>query len=204
MEPELEKKVYKVIVIGECSVGKTSICSSAIRGTCSKFNESTIGAAFHQLKIAQPEAGVQHEFNIWDTAGQERFHSLLPMYFRDAPICLLVFDVSNRDSFERITYWFREYDRLKSTDICILYLIGNKIDLRERKENCVTREEAEEIARGIGAYYDETSAINNRTRHVFQNISTMIAGIPKYEEIKEERRVIVDEHKSKKHTHCVC
>jgi len=203
---KLEEKLYKVIFIGECSVGKSSICRSLTHRQYDERYESTIGAAFNMLSIEQPEVKQKHVFHIWDTAGQERFQSLLPLYFRDAPICIIVFDVSDRDSFEKVFVWARLYKKHSNLAEHIIYLIGNKIDLRDRDglgNKCVSRAEGEERAEQIDAFYDETSALNNQTMHVFDNISTLLAGTPKYQIIKTEQVKVVSSEPPKKDD-CSC
>ena len=195
----MEEKNYKTIFIGDCSVGKTSICRSLMKKPMDQRYEATIGAAYSILSITQPEVDTKYTFHIWDTAGQERFHSLLPLYFRNAPICIIVFDVMDLESYNHITMWYKLYRNYSNLDSQILYLVGNKIDLRT-ETNGITREMGENQANEIGAFYDETSAIEDHTCHVFDNISTMLAGIPKYQYMKEEVRHVIE----KNNNQCSC
>ena len=86
-------KCAKLVVMGDISVGKSSLLSRYIKNTFDQFNESTIGAAFF-TKHVESESGEKVNLEIWDTAGQERYNSLLPMYYRGANVIILVFDVN--------------------------------------------------------------------------------------------------------------
>ena len=118
---------YKTVMIGDSSVGKTSIVCSLF-GNFKEDIYSTIGAAYSRYK--DPET--QKNLDIWDTAGQERFKSLIGLYFRGAKIFIYVFDLTSRKTFNNIHQWIklvksrRVYDENDNT---LSYLIGNKYDL---------------------------------------------------------------------------
>lgn len=128
---------YKCTFIGNSSVGKTSIIIRAIKDTFSIFNEATIGAAFSIItkKIcAHPEITIKLE--IWDTAGQERFASLVTMYLRNSHVVLLVYDLSNPNSFKDIKEKWIPYIQKEAnykTD-ALIYLIANKYDLNQKDD----------------------------------------------------------------------
>ena len=94
-------KTAKLVVMGDVSVGKTSILTRYIKETFDNFSESTIGAAFFNKEVIA-ENGEKVVLEIWDTAGQERYDSLLPMYYRGANIILFVFDLSNIMTFNNL------------------------------------------------------------------------------------------------------
>merc|ERR1719401_226133 len=98
--------------------------------------------------------GREVHLSLWDTAGQERFHSLAPIYYRDADGALLVYDVSDLESFRRVAKWEREL-RISGTD-CAVCIVGNKADLRAQAQ--VPLPEAEAYATSIGARHSLTSA----------------------------------------------
>ena len=124
---------YKIVILGDSSVGKTSLVH---RFTTSKFDQhtaNTIGAAFitkEYQSTANPDKTVK--FEIWDTAGQERYRSLTPMYYRNAKTALVCYDLSNMsETFDKAKYWIEQL-QINSNDQKIkIRLIGNKIDLND-------------------------------------------------------------------------
>ena len=85
---------YKLVLLGDSAVGKSSLVLRFVRGQFFEYQESTIGAAFLTQTVALNETTVK--FEIWDTAGQERYHSLAPMYYRGAAAAIVVYDITNR------------------------------------------------------------------------------------------------------------
>ena len=122
-------KSSKLVVMGDVSVGKTSILTRYIKDTFDQFSESTIGAAFFTKKVTAP-TGENINLEIWDTAGQERYDSLLPMYYRGANIILFVFDLNNANSFSNLrTRWL---DIINQSGMnSIFFLVGDKCDLQQ-------------------------------------------------------------------------
>lgn len=124
----------KLVLLGESSVGKSSIVMRYITGSFQKTN-ATIGAAFTTKTFEVPQdGGVIKRINleIWDTAGQERYRSLAPMYFRNTDIALVVFDVTKPESLRKAQSWIEElnsYLEKDSRDSACIKLVGNKIDL---------------------------------------------------------------------------
>ena len=123
-------KSSKVVVMGDVSVGKTSILTQYTKGTFDKFNESTIGAAFLSKKL-QSKSGEEVNLEIWDTAGQERYDSLLPMYYRGANVLLLIFSLNDPVSFNNLrTRWLQTAEN--HTLDPLVFIVGNKSDLEQR------------------------------------------------------------------------
>lgn len=121
---------YKVAMVGDSGVGKTSIVSSFIRGTTSSSHEPTLGAAF-DTKFVNIGCEKKIKLQIWDTAGQERFKSLIPMYYRNAQACICVFDVTNYNSIKNLASWVNAYrsNSNTGTDDCVVIMVANKIDM---------------------------------------------------------------------------
>ena len=124
------KKLYKIIIIGDSSVGKTSILHTYIKGSFSNQYKATIGADFYtkNIEIDDEEIILQ----VWDTAGQERFQSLGMAFYRGADACLLVYDVTNYASFKNIDTWKNNFINNISIDDVNKFpiiLVGNKSDL---------------------------------------------------------------------------
>lgn len=112
---------YKIVLLGDASVGKTSIAERFLKNVYDEKKTSTIGAAFCCLKIDNIK------LNIWDTAGQERFSSIVPFYLRDAMVIMLVFDLSN-PKYDNIMHHLRVIS-MYATNIYKIIIVGNKNDL---------------------------------------------------------------------------
>ncbi|OHT09995.1 Ras-related protein RIC1 [Tritrichomonas foetus] len=95
---------------------------------------------------------------VWDTAGQERFRTITASYYRGSNGIIIVYDVTDRESFDHVSYWMKEIDRLATADVCKL-LVGNKADLTEKR--AVTTEEGQALANQFGITFVETSAKEN-------------------------------------------
>jgi Ras-related protein Rab-21 len=135
-------------------VGKTSLVAKYIANIYSKEIGPTIGASFFTCKINLNDTKVKMQ--LWDTAGQERFKAMAPMYYRNANAALLVFDVTNHNSFEEVKSWILELQRNVQEPMFLL-LVGNKIDLDVQR--AVSREEAFMYAQSIGAKFLESSVV---------------------------------------------
>ena len=144
---------FKLVLLGDSAVGKSSLVLRFVRGQFFEYQESTIGAAFLTQTVALNDTTVK--FEIWDTAGQERYHSLAPMYYRGAAAAVVVYDITNRDTFQRAKQWVKELQRQGNANI-VIALAGNKSDLSSKRK--VEPEEAESYASDNGIFFMETSA----------------------------------------------
>ncbi|KHJ88154.1 Ras family protein [Oesophagostomum dentatum] len=114
--------------------GKSSLVLRFVKGQFHEYQESTIGAAFLTQTVCLDDATVK--FEIWDTAGQERYHSLAPMYYRGAQAAIVVYDITNQESFQKAKNWVKELQRQASPNI-VMALAGNKADMANRNAiNC--------------------------------------------------------------------
>ena len=100
---------FKLVLLGESAVGKSSLVLRFVKGQFHEYQESTIGAAFLTQTLSMEDSEVK--FEIWDTAGQERYNSLAPMYYRGAQAAIVVYDILNQDSFQRAQTWVSELQR---------------------------------------------------------------------------------------------
>eukprot|EP00286_Rhodomonas_abbreviata_P012645 CAMPEP_0181324638 /NCGR_PEP_ID=MMETSP1101-20121128/20473_1 /TAXON_ID=46948 /ORGANISM="Rhodomonas abbreviata, Strain Caron Lab Isolate" /LENGTH=210 /DNA_ID=CAMNT_0023432841 /DNA_START=150 /DNA_END=782 /DNA_ORIENTATION=+ len=149
--PPLAK--YKLVFLGDQSVGKTSIITRFMYDKFDSTYQATIGIDFLSKTMYLDDRVVR--LQLWDTAGQERFRSLIPSYIRDSSVAVIVFDVTNRESFDNTGRWIDEVRQERGDDV-ILALVGNKTDLAEKRR--VSREEGEEKARKYKILFVETSA----------------------------------------------
>ncbi|VDI18060.1 ras-related protein Rab-21-like [Mytilus galloprovincialis] len=144
---------FKVVLLGEGCVGKTSL---VLRYVENKFNDkhlTTLQASFLNKKLNI--GGKRVNLAIWDTAGQERFHALGPIYYRDSNGAILVYDITDEDSFQKVKNWVKELRKMLGNDIS-LCIAGNKIDLE--KDRHVAVSDAEAYAKSVGAKHFHTSA----------------------------------------------
>ncbi|XP_034111090.1 ras-related protein Rab-21 [Drosophila albomicans] len=148
---------FKAVLLGEGCVGKTSL---VLRYMEDKFNTqhlSTLQASFVTKKVTLPDER-RAQLNIWDTAGQERFHALGPIYYRGSDGALLVYDITDQDSFQKVKSWVRELKQMRGSEIALI-IVGNKTDLEEQR--AIEYETAQRYAQTVGAQYVETSAKEN-------------------------------------------
>ena len=117
---------FKIVLIGDSGVGKTSIFTRFDKDTFIEDPGMTIGGAFTRVDVNTQKGPI--ELGIWDTAGQERFRNVVPMYFQRAFMVLIVFDLTNEESFEHLDEWI-EMSKDKSPPGCKFIIIGNKLDL---------------------------------------------------------------------------
>jgi len=153
----MSRKQFKVVLLGEGRVGKTSLVLRYIEKKFDEKTPSTIQASF-QTKLLTID-GQSVTLAVWDTAGQERFHALGPIYYRDANGALLVYDITDNDSFARVQNWVKELRKMLGTDI-VLAIAGNKCDLERNR--VVPIDKAEAFATSVGARHYSTSAKLNK------------------------------------------
>ncbi|XP_054899202.1 ras-related protein Rab-5C-like [Poeciliopsis prolifica] len=144
---------FKLVLLGESAVGKSSLVLRFVKGQFQEYQESTIGAAFLTQTLCLDDTTVK--FEIWDTAGQERYHSLAPMYYRGAQAAVVVFDITNIETFERAKNWVKELQRQASPNI-VIALAGNKADIADKR--AVEYQEAQTYADSKSLLFMETSA----------------------------------------------
>jgi Ras-related protein Rab-5C len=164
----LKSYQFKLVLLGDSAVGKSSLVLRFVKKQFFEYQESTIGAAFLTQTIQLSDAIVK--FEIWDTAGQERYHSLAPMYYRGAAAAVVVYDITNRQSFLRAKSWIKELQRQGNPSI-VIALAGNKLDLADGGRQ-VDTEEARSYADENGILFVETSA---KTNHMVAELFKTIA-----------------------------
>ena len=159
-EEEEDDEICKVVLLGESGVGKTCIISRFINNTFEEGLMSTNGASYTSKNSTFPEYGNKTiKFEIWDTAGQEKYRALNKIFYKDASICILVYDITNEGSFKAIQdYWFQQVKDSAPKNI-VLGLAGNKCDLIENE--VIGEEKARNLAKEMNAIFEQTSAAKN-------------------------------------------
>lgn len=163
-------KTVKVVLLGEGRVGKTSLALRFVHNTFNHSQQASLQASFLTKQITA--ANEQVELAIWDTAGQERFHALGPIYYRDAQAALLVYDITDADSFTRVQTWVQELRQMVGPGI-VIAIAANKQDLQRMRT--VSAEESEAYAASIHALHVGTSAKTGLgLQDIFQAIADQV------------------------------
>ena len=145
---------FKILTIGESGVGKTCILRRFVENKFLKNHLATIGIDFKTKNIEID--GTPIKLKIWDTAGQERFRNITNQYYKGADGIILVFDVTDQMSFEKIKEWMSQIKANTQADQIGLVLLGNKCDIEPRT---ISKNDGEELGKELGIEYYETSAM---------------------------------------------
>ena len=151
----LETLKFKLIVVGDQNTGKSCILNRFANNTFQENYQATIGLDFQTKNVTIHNQDIR--LTLYDTAGQEKFRSLIPMYIREAQIILLVYDITNKESFDSIPKWFSDILNVKN-DEAVFVLIGNKIDLTNNRK--VSYNEGKRLANEKNIIFEELSAKN--------------------------------------------
>jgi small GTP-binding protein len=148
---------FKIVLIGESGVGKTSIISQFIDQTFTEDIQASTGGAFSSIALSL-STGKELKFDIWDTAGQERYRSLTKLFYKDANAAVLVYDITREESFNQLEiYWVKQIKENSDPNI-ILVLAANKSDLLEDEK--VDESAARKFAEEANAIFCRVSAKN--------------------------------------------
>jgi Ras-related protein Rab-1A len=144
--------LFKLLLTGDSGVGKSALL---VRFTDNFYLDNHISTIGIDFKVRTIDVnGKKVKLQLWDTAGQERFKTITSSYYKYSHGIILVYDVTDKKSFENIPYWMKEIDRYAPSSIRIL--VGNKCDLIDKR--IVSVSEAQELANSMGIFYIETSA----------------------------------------------
>ena len=181
---------YKIIFVGDAGVGKTTIINRINDNEFQSAYDATIGVDFWPKKINF--RGNEITLQIWDTAGQERYRGLIPSHVRNSSIVFIVFDITNRKTFESIPKWIELIKSIEKNNI--LVLIGNKEDLKEKRE--VEKKEGEDLAKENEMHYYELSAKeenNIKLKKIFFNTVIELLLFSGYIDNKEKKEDLIKE-----------
>eukprot|EP00056_Hartaetosiga_gracilis_P010452 m.154382 g.154382 ORF g.154382 m.154382 type:complete len:166 (+) comp13314_c0_seq6:121-618(+) len=126
-------KKFKLVFLGEQSVGKTSLITRFMYDSFDNTYQATIGIDFLSKTMYLEDRTVR--LQLWDTAGQERFRSLIPSYIRDSSVAVVVYDITSRPSFQQTSKWIDDVRAERGQDVIIM-LVGNKTDLSDNRFDC--------------------------------------------------------------------
>ena len=157
----------KLLLIGNAYVGKTLIVQKFIDNAFSKSTVSTIGMDL-QSKVIEIN-GKKVKYLLWDTAGEERMKTMTYSYYRGCHVILVVYDVTDRKSFQNVTTWVECIDKFAKSNV-LRILVGNKTDLEDKR--IISKEEGKSLAEQNGLKYYEISALKITGLHeMFEDIA---------------------------------
>jgi Ras-related protein Rab-1A len=163
--------VYKVLLLGDSTVGKTCFLMRYTDNTFQEIHMSTIGLDY-RLKTMTLNSGKQVKVQIWDTAGQDRFRAITKNYYKGAHGIILIYDVTNQITFDNVTNWITQIKE-EASDKVTIFLVGNKID--DEKNRKVETEEGKKLAEEFKLKFYETSAkIGTNVETTFKDLVQII------------------------------
>ncbi|KAL6867271.1 hypothetical protein ACP4OV_015295 [Aristida adscensionis] len=179
---------YKLVFLGDQAVGKTAILTRFMYDKFDATYQATIGIDFLSKTMYLEDRTVR--LQLWDTAGQERFRSLIPSYIRDSSVAVIVYDVTDRQSFSNTSKWIEEVNTQRGGDVLIV-LVGNKTDLVDKRQ--VSTEEGEAKAQEHGIMFIETSAkAGFNIKPLFRKIASSLPGMDALSSAKQEDMVDIN------------
>mmetsp|Transcript_33792 Transcript_33792/g.38419 ORF Transcript_33792/g.38419 Transcript_33792/m.38419 type:complete len:238 (+) Transcript_33792:1-714(+) len=174
---------YKLVFLGDQSVGKTSIINRFMYDTFDANYQATIGIDFLSKSMYLDEKTIK--LQLWDTAGQERFRSLIPSYIRDSSLAVIVYDITNRKSFESVNKWVEDIRNERGSEVIIM-LVGNKVDLEDRR--VIPKTEGEKLAKSLEVLFMETSAKEGtNVKSLFKKLASSLPGMEGLNQENEEQ-----------------
>ena len=169
MQDDVKRTAISISIFGETAVGKTCICSTFLGLEFRGEHLTTVGIEKMSSSI-KTEDGVELKLKLWDTAGQERFKSVSVKNLRYSQAAIVVFDLTEKESFEKVPDWLKEIREF--SDKMPVGLFGNKSDLVDKR--VVTQEEINDLCKEENLVYFETSAKNNTgIKEGFSKVATM-------------------------------
>jgi small GTP-binding protein len=164
--------IFKILIIGSLATGKTAITERFTRNRFNCVHNSTIGVDFSSVLTTVNNTD-RIKIHLWDTAGNKSFGPIINSYYRGVAGTVIVFDISNRKSYDAINYWYNQIEEHSDNDNMSILLIGNKSDISSNR--VVSYEEASLLAKTLNMIYYETSAKNNE--NIYESFHSLIKDI---------------------------
>ncbi|XP_068457495.1 ras-related protein Rab-6A isoform X1 [Clinocottus analis] len=179
---------FKLVFLGEQSVGKTSLITRFMYDSFDNTYQATIGIDFLSKTMYLEDRTIR--LQLWDTAGQERFRSLIPSYIRDSAAAVVVYDITNVNSFQQTTKWIDDVRTERGSDVIIM-LVGNKTDLADKRQ--VSIEEGERKAKELNVMFIETSAkAGYNVKQLFRRVAAALPGMDTTQDKSREDMIVVE------------
>jgi small GTP-binding protein len=195
--------IFKYIIIGDSGVGKSSILNTYMTNEFDPHTNSTIGVEFYTKRLNIDDKKIK--IHMWDLAGQERFNSIVKTYYRNCNGVLLIFDLTNKNSFDHVNYWYNELYKMYSLDNIdeynpSIFLIGNKNDISDRT---VSTKDVEKMLfnKNITNYMECSAKTGDNINDIFNMLNNSVyQNIEKYnylEKLSKINNIIkINNHKS--------
>ena len=155
MDEENYEMMFKVVLVGDSSVGKTNIMSKYLKNEFHEDSKATVGVEFGSKQFSVE--GHQIKAQIWDTAGQERYKAITSAYYKGVKGAFVVYDITRKQSFDSVDRWINDLRAAADKNLSII-IIGNKCDLEDQRQ--VNKEQGEDKAKNYEVAFMETSALS--------------------------------------------
>ena len=155
MDEENYEMMFKVVLVGDSSVGKTNIMSKYLKNEFHEDSKATVGVEFGSKLFIHENHKIKAQ--IWDTAGQERYKAITSAYYKGAKGAFVVYDITRKQSFDSVDRWINDLRAAADKNLSII-IIGNKCDLEDQRQ--VNKEQGEDKAKNYEVAFMETSALS--------------------------------------------
>ena len=179
---------FKMIIIGDSGVGKSSLTLKATKNKFDDFYNATVGFEFYTFNVKIDDKIIK--LQIWDTCGQEIYRSLISSFYKNAAIAMIVYSIDREDSFKHLEYWINEIKNNSNPSTRII-LIGNKVDLEEKRQ--VSKEDGEKLTleHGICDYYETSAKTGFNSQLIFvQSCKILYKDYLKYKELANDPKMV--------------
>ena len=155
---------FKIIIIGDSGVGKSSLTLRATKNQFQDYYNATVGFEFFSQNIKMDDTIIK--LQMWDTCGQEIYRSLISSFYKNSSLAMIMYSLEDEESFRHLDYWIKEIKNNSNPDIKII-LIGNKVDLEDKRT--VSKEEEEKFAKenGIEEVYETSAKTGFNAKNIF-------------------------------------
>ena len=200
--PQIETITCKAILLGESGIGKTCIIRRLCTDSYDSNSIATVGSSC-SVKVIEYPTHQRIKFEVWDTAGQESYRYLNKIFYRDAKIVILVYDITNRKSFDELQhYWARQLDST-CLNCSIIGIAANKSDLFNKEQ--ISEEEGVEFANSLDAVFKLTSAFQGSgINELFQKLGEKLLNINQEPVVNQSITLDEDQIKKKKEKPSCC
>ena len=200
--------LFKIVLIGDSSVGKTNIMSKYLKNQFREDSKATVGVEFGSKQFSVE--GHQVKAQIWDTAGQERYKAITSAYYKGAKGAFVVYDMTRKNTFDSVNRWVSDIKAAADKRITLI-LIGNKCDLEDQRQ--VTKEQGEDKAKELDLAFLETSALSGNNlekafqimiNEVYKKCQEVIVGETEEKKVDQGKDITLDKTKGKQEKKKCC